>query len=180
MFFFDKNISLLIYFTNFLLIITDPLEWYYSAFQNYSTVTVYFVEFTATCADLHVRNLHHHITKFQGEPSSPQPSIDRLSVTFAEDSQRSDISSRCNLFNPNSLSSPITSEHLQFPPHAGKLSNFPAHYMKTVYRYQIKPFPRRRELRWRGLLGQCDRHHATKSLQLQVKEERKQEGQFAV
>ncbi|CAH0546894.1 unnamed protein product [Brassicogethes aeneus] len=38
----------------------------------------------------------------QGEPTSPQPSIDRLSVTFAEDSVRSDSSTRNNYFNPPS------------------------------------------------------------------------------
>lgn len=82
--------------------------------------------------DLHIRTFQH-LTQFQGEPSSPQPSIDRLSVTFAEDSQRSDISSRCNLFNPNSLSSPVTSENLQFPPLAGKPKNFlsSAHQVKV-------------------------------------------------
>ncbi|KYB28534.1 hypothetical protein TcasGA2_TC032516 [Tribolium castaneum] len=35
----------------------------------------------------------------QGEPTSPQPSVDRFSVTFAEDSVKSD-SSKCNYYSP--------------------------------------------------------------------------------
>ncbi|KAJ3663791.1 hypothetical protein Zmor_008017 [Zophobas morio] len=35
-----------------------------------------------------------------GEPASPQPSVDRLSVTFAEDSVRSDSSTKCNYYSP--------------------------------------------------------------------------------
>ncbi|KAF5303691.1 hypothetical protein FQR65_LT00835 [Abscondita terminalis] len=49
----------------------------------------------------------------QGEPSSPQPSVDRLSVTFAEDSIKSDSSTRVNLFNINS--SPQVMDKVHFP-----------------------------------------------------------------
>ncbi|CAH1367123.1 unnamed protein product, partial [Tenebrio molitor] len=36
----------------------------------------------------------------QGEPASPQPSVDRFSVTFAEDSVKSDSSTKCNYYSP--------------------------------------------------------------------------------
>ncbi|KAK4877203.1 hypothetical protein RN001_009709 [Aquatica leii] len=49
----------------------------------------------------------------QGEPSSPQPSVDRLSVTFAEDSIKSDSSTRVNLFNTSV--SPSIMEKVHFP-----------------------------------------------------------------
>ncbi|CAH1099123.1 unnamed protein product [Psylliodes chrysocephalus] len=37
---------------------------------------------------------------YEGEPTSPQPSVDRLSVTFADDSLKSDSSTKINYFNP--------------------------------------------------------------------------------
>ncbi|KAF5276476.1 hypothetical protein FQA39_LY06545 [Lamprigera yunnana] len=49
----------------------------------------------------------------QGEPSSPAPSVDRLSVTFAEDSIRSDSSIRTNFFNSNA--SPKSMDKVHFP-----------------------------------------------------------------
>ncbi|CAG9855700.1 unnamed protein product [Phyllotreta striolata] len=40
--------------------------------------------------------------KYQtGEPASPQPSVDRLSVTFADDSLKSDSSTKINYFTPS-------------------------------------------------------------------------------
>ncbi|KAK9743978.1 TMC domain [Popillia japonica] len=53
------------------------------------------------------RHLRH------GEPTSPQPSVDRLSVTFAEDSQRSDTPNRRNSYNSNL--SPTTMDKVHFP-----------------------------------------------------------------
>lgn len=38
----------------------------------------------------------------QGEPPSPQPSVDRLSVTFAEKSDCSESSVKVNIFDPGS------------------------------------------------------------------------------
>ncbi|KAK5642603.1 hypothetical protein RI129_008770 [Pyrocoelia pectoralis] len=49
----------------------------------------------------------------QGEPSSPQPSIDRLSVTFAEDSTKTESSARFH-FQNSSMSSQ-TADKVHFP-----------------------------------------------------------------
>ncbi|KAG5898189.1 hypothetical protein JTB14_013231 [Gonioctena quinquepunctata] len=46
------------------------------------------------------RRLSAEFKFLQREPASPQPSVDRLSVTFADGSVRSDSSVRCNYFNP--------------------------------------------------------------------------------
>lgn len=62
------------------------------------------------------------INKFicsEGDPPSPLPSLDRLSVTFADDSLKSD-SSKCNLFNP-----PVKMDKVHFPEGTGKSTFYP-------------------------------------------------------
>lgn len=53
----------------------------------------------------------------KGGQTSPQPSVDRLSVTFAEDSIKSDASTKCNVFNPYEEHKKMDKVH--FPEAAG-------------------------------------------------------------